>query len=319
MPRTGFYNDNSARNYPIATDARPMMGAIELPTSTIVDFGCMIGVGSGYEYQSHGVWLESISRSVDILTFIFRCDAPHMLDRQLVFHRSMADVEFTTSRADSGAVAAASSSSSSSSMAAAICYREPPDWEGFLVTGDLTDLFDVLDDGDTLTGSKSATPVEPALVQNLDHTFVRSVNLVNKDRLRADGVTPSIWIVNETCMADSVRFTEGYNSAISVSYVDNAIVLSAGVLAGAGEPCDEVPLYEDEEPPDGSLLLTGGPACRELITTINGVGGPNVQMLGGIGVSIYAHPTIPHRVVIDLDRHDLRTCGVLVESSSSIS
>jgi hypothetical protein len=53
--------------------------------------------------------------------------------------------------------------------------------------------------------------------------------------------------------------------------------------------CDfggEVPLYADEPMPHNSKFYGGGPACDELIATINGVGGSNINFVGGNGVAI---------------------------------
>ena len=57
MSRAGFYSDNELRNYPFVVNPE---GALQFPTEVIVDFGCIMGIESGFDYAKHKVWLYQI-------------------------------------------------------------------------------------------------------------------------------------------------------------------------------------------------------------------------------------------------------------------
>jgi hypothetical protein len=59
-------------------------------------------------------------------------------------------------------------------------------------------------------------------------------------------------------------------------------------------------LFNQEAPPIGSGLLSGGSACGETIQTINGVSNGNFILQAGNGVQIESIPE-ENKVVIDIN------------------
>ena len=332
----GFYSANEHRSYPLV-DADV---GVPVPDAVLVDFGCIVGLRAGYEDGVHSVWLARIARSGTAYTFDFASDAPGLADRVLRFTRDLAAAEYATEWAEDGPLTGISSSSSLTD-ASGECVDDPL-VEGFLVTGLLAELPGLIADGDELTGP---VPVEPALVQNLARSAVRSVNLGNKERVRvdpADGcntettsssslassvalpplVTPPFVpdpiLVNAACLIGALQLKEDFNCSIRVNAGDNSVTIGGQVGAGEGEPCDEVPLYADEAKPAGSALLTGGPACTEVLKSINGIGGRVVRLVAGDGVKI-APGVEPNVLVLDVDLHGMALCVQPVVSSISAS
>lgn len=323
MARPGFLNDNEARAYPLAGDPPDMLAgelAARLPYATIVDFGCLVGLDAGFDGRMHSVWLQAVSREVDSVTFDFRCDAPGLAGMALRFSRSLFDPEFACSEAEAVPLAPGGPESPCDAV------RDDPLWEGFLVTGLLGDLAALITSGEGLVAGDEPPAIEPALVQNLALGYVRTMNLANEDRTRAhapEGCSEAsseslgdpveqadqyAMIVNATCLHGPQTVREGYNCTIRQNARDNSLTISAAVAAGAGEPCDEVKLADRETPPPGSSLLTGGPACDELVNSINGLTGSVLNLVPRRGVRIAPSTSDPHTLVVDFDLHDLTIC-----------
>ncbi len=205
-----------------------------------------------------------------------------------------------------------------SAFSQGLCDDEPL-WGGYLVTGKLDQLRTLLpDEGDTL-GRTTGGVIEPSLVQNMARTFVSSFNIANADRTRmtaADGCPPIDWPyptgpdvihVNAQCLRGDVKIRPGYNATVRQQDFDNAMVLSAGVGAGEGEPCREVELFPGEIPPSGSSLLSGGLRCDEVIRTLNGVGGRFMVVRAGLGVKIDSDPST-NTITVNADMSQLSVC-----------
>ncbi len=300
MSQNGFYNSNEYRAYPFITPAlRPDAGSLSapgsLPSALIVDCGFLCSMPSRNFLPDdpdvvYSVYLKSISRSGNTLTFEFRGDSPGLDDYPLFFTRQIDDPEFLTSQNETNSPESSASSDS-------IDCPDPTVWEGFLVTGDLSQHG--LTDGEHRSFAETDWQVEPSLVQNL--SYLNSVSLANYDRAR--------WLADEdcdseaslpagdpviypgvACLNDDLRLKEGWNIAIRQDDNAGRIVISAAKGAGAGQGCDPTVIYPGETPPDGSKVLGGGPACDELITTINGVGGRSVSLRAGTGFTITADP-----------------------------
>ena len=184
MPRTGFYNDNANRNYPFTSDSTLLLGGnVSLPTSVIVDFGCILGQGSQFSPDTHQVTLESITRSGTQYIIQFQCNAPGLATRPLQFVRNITDAEYATEFTESATF---------SSGDDAACDIDFPAWEGFLVTGDLTELASILNStgdiwyaGGLDSNGSTNLKIEPALIQDMGKTYLRSVNLANEPRTKA--------------------------------------------------------------------------------------------------------------------------------------
>jgi hypothetical protein len=93
----------------------------------------------------------------------------------------------------------------------------------------------------------------------------------------------------------------------------NEILVTASVGAGisptTGELCEfggQLPLTQAERTAflaakeNGTQkFLSSGPACNELISTINGLSGPNINIVGGTGIRVTAEVTADgSRIVI---------------------
>lgn len=303
----------------VTVDAPGAPVEIRPPLDTLVDFGCLVGVGSGYDDARHSVYLHEIRRAGPTFTFAFRSDAPGLRAYTLAFARDLDDPEYATDWAE--AVRDDDEPDR--------CPAEAPIWEGFLVTGPLEGLAGLLPGDGALTATTGAQ-VEPCLVQNLEDGHVRAIHLANQDRTRAtppagcpgaddpteppaDPAAPPAAVVQARCLVGDLRFKEGFNLSIRQSTRDGSLTFGARVGAGAGEPCAEVPLAPDEAPPPGSTLLGGGPACAETVTGLNGLSARVIRLEPGHGVTIAPARDDPHTLIVDFDMHDLTACGTVEE------
>ena len=318
MPRTGFYNDNANRNYPFTPDSTLVLSSGgELPSSIVVDFGCILGHGNGFVDGTHQVILESITRDGTQYTFTFTCAASNLSLRPLAFTRTITDIEYTEEFVESTIF---------TSGDAGACGGDSPAWEGFLVTGDLTALSGLIPNSTTVTVVAGGCVLEPARIQNIDQSFIQTLNLANAQRLRTeptpacttagtasnDGFIPipGTPVINSTCNTGAIILQEGYNCYITQNSVANKISINAIAGSGAGDPCnDEVPRYPGELIPSNSALYTGGPSCFDLVRSINGITGNIVRLTSGYGVSISAPPAQPHTLVVDVSLRDLTICA----------
>lgn len=319
----------------------------DLPHELIVDFGAIMGVNSEYsDARGDFVYLYRLRRSGPYVLFEFRTTADVAKLQSLYFVRNLTDPEFKQDWAASQSnqygdplfpfiTSSSASNPSSVSSSATFCDRatvcqEPakqwdcggdgcavPLWEGFLITGRFEVLADMLADGDELVFAIGLWAIEPARVQNLNKSFVRSINLANRDRARytpPPGCTSSAsayaqpLYLGKRCMQGDVAFQEGHNCLIRQDNNNNTLTFNGQVGAGAGEPCAEIPLYPDENPLDDSRYLGGGPACDEVIRTVNGKGGPSLRLLGGPGVRVYDSPTDASTIFVDADLSTFAVC-----------
>lgn len=325
MPGLPFLNDNANRHYPFVDEGPLEMvysggGTVELPQDAIVEFIAIAGLDAGFLEDEHRIYLQEIRRSGDRFYYTFRSDAPGLIGLDLVFCRELLDPEFGTDVSRMQVTDAPASLSGSLSPSCDNDYL----LEAWLTTGQLGSLAAILATGESLRRVDGAVWVEPAQIQSLYGGFLRAVNLANKDRTKvqpAEGCGslpgPLGYIPETTCIAGDIRWKPGYNCAIRQSTVNNSITILGNIGGGAGEPCEEIQLFEDEESPDGGQLLTGGPACNELVKTINGIPGPVVRFLDGTGVRVQASDEDPHTIVVDINLHGLAICATEPSSSSS--
>lgn len=351
MSRAGFYSDNALRSYPFVADH----GGIDLLSEVFVDFGCIMGPEAEFEYGIHKVWLYRISRENTVFTFEFKCDAPGLQGRSLVFQFDETDPEYTTRYATDDLALGSSAYWSGSSDTCQTDVR----WEGYVVVGKVIyaayslSQYSTMENGvilwrgafeglewrtgdfileeiipggygESIADEAGLTVLEPALIQNLGGTYVKSVNLANKARTivtatescsNVDTRDAEAIYVNEVCISGNIKFKEGFNCSMLVNQADNSITLAAGVGAGEGEPCEEIPLYTSETSPDNGNLLSGGPQCKEVIKSINGISGRTIQLQGGLGVRVET-AVEPHTIIVVPDHNGMALCGYV--SSSSI-
>jgi hypothetical protein len=282
MPRPGFYNDNEYRAYPFVYQVRAQT-ELTFPEKLIVDAGFIMGLDADFDPTAHTIWLHTITRSANAVQIVFKTDAPGAADTPLTFYRDLAAAEWLSEHAQT-------------EPAAKPCAAEPI-WEGFLVTSALTRIENELPVGGT-TYAKNEYQLEPARIQNLAKSYLRSISLGNYARTAipecgAAASTPQRpVIVNALCLKGNIKFKEGYQSEITQDARLNTINLSAGTNSGAEKDenfCaagSELPLFPGEQIDPDKKFYGGGPACDELIFTINGLGGKNITLVGGNGVAI---------------------------------
>ena len=313
MPRAGFHNDNEYRAYPFVFK-RSYSSAPELPQAAIVDCGFIMGLDSAYAPTEHTVYLHTVTRILETFEFLFKTDAPGAANFSLKFTYEFTAEEWQTNF--EGAAAA---------ITANFCAEEPS-WEGFMVIGQLGELLSILPEDGTLTFyapeniTITDTPdyvVEPARVQSLVRAYVRSISVGNYERPRVpscqeiangDGNAneEKQIIVNAECLKNNVKLKAGYNCAIQQDTTVNSLNVTAfrrdgGVSDPDAEICQygsELPLFPAQEPPEGSVFLNGGPACSDLITSINGVTGPNLAVSAAPGIQIVSAGE--HSIKIDV-------------------
>jgi hypothetical protein len=333
MPRPNWYNDNINRAFPFEYKtvgiSVPESGTVtmgELPDDFIADCGFTIGPSADFnnlEKPPDSVYLNKISRVGNTVLFEFITTEGSMADFPLIFTRDISDEEYTLEYLDSDAPEKRNESISDS--VGGLC-REPF-WSGYLVTGDMSSVASRLSDGGSIFRSSGEAIVEPALVENLSNSIVNSFELANSDRTRStspDDCDPIEWpfvtgltYVKERCIQGDVKIKAGYNVRVSVNLGSNTITLSPAVGSGAGSPCGEVSLFDGEVPPDDATnnLFEGGLLCNEVIRAINGLGGPNLKVVGGQGVSV--SPDLENNCInIDVNFLGLDLCAYSYTSES---
>jgi hypothetical protein len=169
--------------------------------------------------------------------------------------------------------------------------------------------------------------VEPARIQSLVMAYVRSISVGNYERPRVPaceelGSSSSApanerqIIVNAQCLSGNIKLKPGYNCAITQVVNANTLTVTAfkrdnGVEDETAEICQygsELPLYAGQTPAEGEVFLSGGPACDDLITSINGIGGPNVNIAADAGIQIV--PDGDNSIKIDVTPNIIQqNCG----------
>lgn len=304
MARTEFYDDNANRRYPfVSTPAIEAAAADDqLPNEVLLDCGFTFAAYAGATAATQ-VWLASVEllTGPDRIRLTFATDAEHLAAVPLVIDAPVGAEEF---------VAAFGESSGNSDAPAAVASCEQLLWFGFAVVTNRTAALAAFigANGTALTPAQHV--VEPALLQNIDGTYVRTLNIANQDRLHVTDTPgePRAVIVAETCLQGPLLLREGYNCRISADLRRNGFIIAAGLGAGLGQPCDEIPLYVSEASPDDGDLLSGGPSCAEVLKSINGVAGPNIPLRGVDGIFVTHDPDVTNRLIIVVDQTRLARC-----------
>jgi len=177
----------------------------------------------------------------------------------------------------------------------------------------------------TCNGISGSFEVEPATIQNMAGSYVRTVNVANAERTRStkpDECRDHCWpfplkkhYIACTCLEGVIRIKPGYNTNIYQEEYDNKLILEADPGAGEGPACGPVPLFAEEDAPRDRTTLDGGLTCDEVIRSINGVGKQFFAITGGAGVVVSAVPE-QHKIVIDVDLHNLAACIDLPDQGS---
>jgi len=313
MASPSWFNENENRAYPF------LLTSVALPTNRlIVDCGFVTSAKARFENAQHTVVLSAVRRQGSFFYLDFTSDAPELYGIPLTFSRHVADADFSTEFVDSLTAGLSASSESGSTSVSPSCNE--PLWSGFLVTGRIEEFSTLLPTDGEL--SYTAT-VEPGLLQNLAETYVSKFGVVNADRTRVtaasdcEGETAFAELirVNSACVLGDVIFKPGFNANVRQSTQDNSITLGAAVGDGAGEPCETVATYAGETAPSGSSLLEGGPRCNETVRSLNGIGGPSLNLIAGRGVTITAVPE-ENKIIVNVNMSGLALCYDSVSARS---
>lgn len=309
MAKQGFYFDNMFRAYPFVDSQT----GLSLPEDTIVDFNCCIYSEVGYVEGINKVWLYSVERVGDNFIFTFASDAEGLIGNYLTFVKSLNDAELSYAFSEAIGTYSTSSSVSLSSQSAAYNPDSCPEkiiWEGFIVTGNLNNLANILSPGDSMYDYNSDTYIEPALVTNAQDSHVRTISIANKIQAvvkAPEGCTDlnrpendEIYVY-QTCITGDVKFTHGYSCNVDISTRNNEIIFTATVDdAIKGQFCGNEPnsiRYASNLIPgikvgtghalaSGWSAYSGGPLCNETLKSINGIGGKRLWIVGGAGINL---------------------------------
>jgi hypothetical protein len=260
----------------------------------------VIGPVGEFDPATDRILLSQIARVGDTFYFTFGFTAAALSSQQFLFLRELDDPEFATDHVE------ATGTPIDNTCAGGVA-------EAWLTTGRLADLAAILPPGGSLTPA-SPIYIEPSRVQSLQNSYVRALSLVNRSRTHVT-VAPNCtgesyddtqYYVAASCIRDAILFKPGYNCEIVQDSDDNSLEFSAIRGSGAGLPCVDIPYYPGEQLPVGSRLYSGGPVCDELITTINGAGGPVLVFSGGPGVTIRSIG--PSTLLVDINLHGLGVC-----------
>ena len=306
MSHADFLNTNEYRQYPIVP-----VGANQLDTQLIVDCGFVMGLDSDFSPNTDVVYLSAVRRLGNELEIEFRTTAAGAASYPLIFTRAIDAAEFTEEYIES-------------TTSGKPCATDPV-WEGFIVSGSVAGLFSELTDGAVKTFSNYSATVEPARIQTLKNGYLRSVSVGNYPRIvspprscdssssSSSSSAQSRVIVNATCLSGAIKIKPGINCEVRQQAYANTIVISAvkdanATDSAAAELCEnsgEIKLYQEETPPllvsgddEPSKFLSGGLACDQTITSINGLGGPAVKIVGGAGIRVVRDPNDPHGLKI---------------------
>lgn len=316
MVRAGFLNDNEYRQYPLIPN-----GSNTLNSELVVDCGFIMGLDSDFDPAQHVVYLAAVTKQGANLQIEFRTTAPAAASQPLVFTRTATSGEWAQEHVEAA-------------PGPAPCALEPL-WEGYLVTGPLNDVFAALNAGTTFTLNAQNAQVEPARVQTLAKSYLRSISVGNYARITTPprlcdpefvDVPPDLnyVIVNATCLTGDIKIEPGHYCNITQQNASNTLIFAAVKIENADDPlagelCEnggEIKLYPLETKPllvhDGtkhSLFYSGGLACNQTITSVNGLGGPNVKIVGGAGFQIVPDKNNPHTLKLQtIENIVTKTC-----------
>lgn len=303
MAERDFYNINDFIAYPLVYgDDFSFVSSGQLPRQGLVDAGFMFGLKSGFLADQHDVNLFSVEVTVSDVKLDFRSNAPGLAGYRWLFVFPLGIGQGCVDYVDAATIAG-----------------DVPDRQrgyAYLNVGDISDIVAL---GVGLYLLNDPPRVEPALLQSLISSFVSDINLADDFRLcpvqccnssssssssSSGGVSDAFLVA--TMLVGSVKFKEGYNAQISVDPVANAIVIGAGVGAGAGQPCHDLTIDEH------GLLMDACGTCDGFVRSINGItsktGG--LSLAGGPGVTVIIGA---HKLTIRMDVTQL----CLLSSSSS--
>ena len=327
MAAADFYDDNLNRSWPfvvgtvgVSTPETGVFTMRELPDEAVVDAGFVIGSDVSFDPSVDQIFLHSITR-VDATTaavvLASSCQDLASESYSLTVEGVTADSRFQTVFFESDLPFEGSESSSSSSLFPSYTPCGNPFWMGYVVFGRLYDVLARLSDGQTITRQDGDAVFYGTTVQTTAGHVVTSINVANKDRTRAvrpSKCQPAVWsfpvgeiYVVEQCITGDVVLRPGFNSYF-VQPTAKSLQLSATLNAGLGQPCNEIPLFENESGPTNvdTDSLGGDFYCGDVLRSVSGIGGPDFNFLADRGVSVIGDDD-NNTVIIDVDLNGIST------------
>ena len=317
----------------------------ELPDDILVDAGFSVGLYGEYDIKQDTVYLQEIKRQGDDVVFVFESTAPGLEGYPLLFRVNINDAPyqtyFSSNQPDSvnntpattmygkryygkryyGKSYWGGQQTEDTITESDIPQSCPPViWDGFIVLGNPNKLATILEITQTVTRALTTVAVvEPSIILDRTNTYLNSLNIANEDRTRytpPSGCEPLSWrfptgevFVRDTCLQGHIKFKQGFNCRILQNNSNNSITFLAVAGGGEGNPCEEVPLFDGESPAVNGInnTFSGAPRCGEVLTSINGLNGPNLTIIAGQGVSVI-NSADDHCINIDFDFRDLLVC-----------
>jgi hypothetical protein len=194
-----------------------------------------------------------------------------------------------------------------------------PKWQGYLTLGDI-DVAALLSGGlkACFAGENlPSLPVEPGRVFSAAGLVRKKVEVWNQQRTRFRGDEYCLgqlpendsqeYLLQYAGQPEHLRISGGYQMSVTQG---GATIITLRSAVGGGElgsPLSEIPLSDTELPPNDRTYLDGGLDCSEVLRSINGVGGPNLQISSLQGVLVEPHPSLT-RIVIDVNGESINYC-----------
>lgn len=322
---TNWLNLNNQRSYPLVD----LGTADERYLRAVVDAGFMLGIDNYFQAAYDKVVLWRMTKTATSIRYLFRA---LYADTGLL---SCHEWDFTFD------LTAAFGTTNYTDAYDTDTLVENPDWgTAFLTIGDLEQV-SALPDLDIAYSPE--LEVEPATLQVLRRSFVRSINLANRLRLCPDESDPDIpdssssssstssesgSIVPPVCedvqeddpeadaidirtvyptkrgMTGEIAFKPGYNATIRTLENLNQLLFGASDGAGEGQICTDLRINLNGIREDVCQ------SCGDLVYMINGAGleSDQLQLVGGPGVVIEPKPA-ENRIVITIEEN-LDVCDV---------
>jgi hypothetical protein len=321
MGRPGFYNDNEYRSYPFV-DRPTTFEALpyRLPDTAIVDAGFVMLLDAVYDDSTDVVYLQKVVlHDYGVFDFYF-VTTTESGTHTIIFQRDFVNgipESFTEYAICNNDNECAYEPVWSGFLVTGVLSDLIADMSAFLVEPDPASLpANVTIEGSSAVAHFAAGTyqIEPARIQNLNKGYLRSVTVANRERTKtppcsdvfvAEDTTSSQIVVNAACLKGPIVFKEGYNTRITQVDRSSSLIFTAEKNSGTradNELCEnhsEIPLFPEEvdnKPlihaginggeAKRSLFLSGGWACKDLIFTINGLGGSNVNIVSGKNIQI---------------------------------
>ena len=293
----------------------------------IVDAGFIFGIDAGgtpaQKLYGLRVYLQTIAADTDSngFTATFASTATNT------------PLSFTTGQIDDDWITVTAAATTGGGNALA-CSQSTPIWRGYIAAAGANKIKETLLSvtGSTVfnaanTGAYFEFEIEPCRVQDKARSYLRAITVANFERVRvppcgADASTPSgpRRVSYTPCISGPITLEEGYNCQISQIDRSRTFTISARKDAGAKKDAaycannGEIPYSPNEEKPEGSKFYSGGPACDELLYTINGVGGRNVALIPGVGITI---STENNKIVVGTQANLTSSCGQQNQDSNN--